>query len=99
MNGSRVSFHGSYWLLLILILLLTVAIGVSAQTGDSYDLTWSTIGSGGGHAEAGSYTLDGTIGQPIVGQVASHPYDLCVGFWCGGVTGLRLYLPLVLRSP
>jgi hypothetical protein len=99
MNGSRVSFHGSYWLLLILILLLTVAIGVSAQTGDSYDLTWSTIGSGGGHAEAGPYALDGTIGQPIVGQVTSLPYDLCVGFWCGGAAGLRLYLPLVMRNP
>jgi len=85
-----------------IVLLITVnllsLVGV-ALTQDSRAINWYVIDSGGGHAEAVPYALDGTIGQPIVGQVVSLPCDLCVGFWCGGVTGLWLYLPLVLRSP
>jgi len=65
---------------------------------DGYDLSWSIIGGGGGHLEAAPYILDGTIGQPIVGQAASLPYELCAGFWCQVAAQYRVYLPLVLRN-
>jgi len=60
-------------------------------------IPWSVIGGGGGHAEAAPYALDGTLGQPIVGQAASLPYDLCAGFWCGAPP-YRIYLPLLLKN-
>ncbi len=49
------------------------------------NINWWVIGGGGGHAEAGSYALDATIGQPVVGRVANSTYGLCSGFWCGVV--------------
>ena len=60
-------------------------------------IPWSVIGGGGGHAEAAPYALDGTLGQPIVGQAASPPYDLCAGYWCGAPP-YRIYLPLLLKN-
>ena len=60
-------------------------------------IPWSVIGGGGGHAGAAPYALDGTVGQPMVGQAASPPYDLCAGFWCGAPP-YRIYLPLLLKN-
>jgi hypothetical protein len=61
-------------------------------------IDWWVIASGGGHAETGAYTLDGTIGQPVVGRDQNAGYGLCAGFWgCGA--GHRVYLPLVVRDP
>ncbi|RLC85079.1 MAG: hypothetical protein DRI79_11865 [Chloroflexi bacterium] len=61
-------------------------------------IDWHVIGGGGGHMEAGIHSLDGTIGQALVGRVANSTYDLCSGFWCGAAAGFRVYLPLVLRG-
>lgn len=80
---------------LALLTLLVLAGSVVAQGVPS--IPWSVIGGGGGHAEAGGYVLDGTVGQAIVGQVSNAPYDLCAGFWCSA-GGYRVYLPLVLRN-
>lgn len=60
------------------------------------------IGGGGGPQEAGIYTLNGTIGQPVVGAIGNTPYELGAGFWggMGAVAGgaNRIYLPLVVRN-
>ncbi len=60
-------------------------------------IPWSVLGGGGGHTEAGGISLDGTIGQPIVGTVSQGNYELCAGFWCGTAQYL-VYLPLVMRG-
>ena len=52
-----------------------------AQTGDPYDLTWSTIDVGGGRSTGGAYTLEGTIGQPDAGLMSGGSYVLAGGFW------------------
>jgi hypothetical protein len=69
-------------IVLVLILLL-VASGVYAQT---YHIDWYVIGSGGGHSQSGSYQLDGTIGQPIVGKSSSANYQIEAGFWVGAAS-------------
>ena len=58
---------------------------------------WDVTGGGGGHAEAGIYSLDGTIGQAIAGKISNTPYELCSGFWCGAVTDYKVYLPIVVK--
>jgi hypothetical protein len=58
---------------------------------------WDVIGAGGGHAEAGIYSLDGTIGQALAGRIGNAPYELCVGFWCGTATDYKVFLPVVLK--
>ncbi len=66
--------------LLLFLMLVSVA---SAQT---YQIDWYVIGAGGGHSQSGSYQLDGTIGQPIVGKSSSASYSLDAGFWVGTST-------------
>lgn len=56
-----------------------------AQSGGSYDLTWSTIDAGGAmNSIGGTFALSGTTGQP---DAASNPtlaggtFELTGGFW------------------
>lgn len=79
------------------LLTLFVLTGSALAQGVT-SIPWSVLGGGGGHAEGGMYSLDGTVGQAIAGQASALPYDLCAGFWCGAAVQYRLYLPLVLRN-
>ncbi|MEJ2211953.1 MAG: hypothetical protein P8129_23375 [Anaerolineae bacterium] len=55
-----------------------------AQTGGSYDLTWSTVDGGGAtFSTGGAFSLGGTIGQPDAGQLSGGDYSLTGGFWSG----------------
>lgn len=74
-----------------------VAVGVAWADGTP-TISWWVVGGGGGHAEAAPYSLDDTIGQPVVGWVSQSSYDLCAGFWCLVAAEYRVYLPLVLRN-
>lgn len=75
---------------------------VDAQSNDSYNLSWRTIGSsstisGGG----GNYALASTVGQPAVGKVSSTSYRLEAGF-CPGVIGqpaktTTIFLPIMMK--
>jgi hypothetical protein len=77
--------------------LLLVPI-VAAQSGGGYDLTWSTIDGGGGESTGGGFTLTGTIGQPDAGlQLSGGGYTLNGGFWRGGASSYRVFLPLILK--
>lgn len=73
------------------------------QTGDGYDLSWSTI-DGGGYtfSEEDGYTLGGTSGQPDAGVMSDGEYALQGGFW-GGIVEIveyfyDVYLPLILKN-
>ncbi len=72
---------------------------VHAQTGEGYDLTWSTIDGGGAmNAAGGAYTLGGTAGQPDAGAAMSGGgYTLVGGFWGGAASQYKVYLPVVIR--
>ncbi len=87
---------------LALLLCLSVAVPVWAQSGGGYNLTWSTIDGGGGTSAGGIYALSGTAGQPDAGPaMRGGGYTLVGGFWSGGAsfTSRRaIYLPLVLRA-
>src|SRR4030042_1022912 len=75
----------------ILLIVLFVPVLISAQT---YQIDWYVIGSGGGHSESGAYSVDGTIGQPIVGVSSSANYRIEAGFWVGaGASSGYEYLP------
>jgi hypothetical protein len=89
-------------LMFIALAALFVALSVSnaialAQSGNGFDLTWSTIDGGGGSSGGGLYSLAGTIGQPDAGLLGGGGYTLNGGFWNGAAPGYRVYLPLVLR--
>ena len=70
-----------------------------AQTGDGYELTWSTIDGGGVmNATGGAYTLGGTIGQPDAGAaMTGGGFTLVGGFWGSAASQYKVYLPVVIR--
>jgi len=72
---------------LTVAILTSFASEASAQTGNGYDLTWSTIDSGGVMFSAGNgYELGGTIGQADAGALTGpNGYSLTGGFWAAGV--------------
>lgn len=84
-------------LALTLLLIALLAGGIVLAAAD-YEISRYVIGAGGGPARAGDCTLDGTLGQPVVGWSTTAAYDLCAGFWCG-LGRYKVYLPLVLRRP
>ena len=94
------------WLLfgaaLLVLAGLTAQVPVVAwQSQATYDLSWSTIDSGGyTFSTGGTYTLGGTAGQPDAGLLSGGPYTLGGGFWQGGATAAayRIYLPVIMRG-
>jgi hypothetical protein len=89
------------------VLLASVALAQSGVgladpqvgTGTGYNLTWWTVDGGGSTmVGSGAYTLSSTAGQPDAGVVEGNGYTLSGGFWAGGGTLYRLYLPLVTRA-
>ena len=96
MKHKRISAAGIA--LTLAFLLIGVAV-VYAQTGGSYDLTWSTV-DGGGYTFSigGAYTLGGTVGQPDTAFMQGGAYTLSGGFWPGGAAEeYKIYLPLILK--
>ncbi len=66
-----------------IILLAILLMAIQTASAQNFQIDWWVIGSGGGHSQSGSYQLDGTIGQPIVGQSSSPNYRIEAGFWAG----------------
>ena len=84
-------------MLILALAVFFLASGFALAMDYTPAIDWSVIGGGGGHAETAPYTLDGTIGQAMVGMVSNGPYELCSGFWCLALTEYKIYLPLILN--
>ena len=68
--------------LVVVALALLVAQPAASQTGNGYDLTWSTIDGGGYTFSTGNgYELGGTIGQPDASTTSGSGYSIAGGFW------------------
>jgi hypothetical protein len=75
----------------ISVLILTLAPLALPQ---EYSVDWYVIASGGGYSESAGYQVDGTIGQPIIGQSSSDIYIVQTGFWVGLPSGADcVYIP------
>jgi hypothetical protein len=92
---------GLIGLLAFLPLAALLLSGVAlAQSGDGYDLSWSTV-DGGGYtfSSGGDYELGGTVGQHDAGCTSGGDYTICGGFWPGSALEEDYYgyLPLAFR--
>ncbi len=97
-TASRMAIIGAVILALALVALQHSQGVARAQSGGTFDLSWSTVDGGGGASSGGSYTLMGTIGQHDAGGQAGGGYTLVGGFWGGAAFPYQVYLPLVVRS-
>lgn len=88
-------------LVFTLMLVLVLFASGAALAAGSYTLSWWTVDSGGGSSSGYGYTLNGTLGQPDAGTLASGGgYALAGGFWHGGAAAsaeIKVYLPLVVK--
>jgi len=86
-------------LILALVLFLAAAGGAMANGGVELP-RWVLSGGASDSAGGGGITLRATLGQPVVGVVASGSGDITLGqgFWCGATPGYNIYLPLVMRG-
>jgi hypothetical protein len=86
----------------ILLLALTVAGGVRAQTSTNFNLEWHVIGGGGAPVASAHYVVNSTAGQGAASPPysASTHYVVSGGYWFGRGLGLGypIYVPLVLRD-
>mgnify|MGYP006281709501 CR=1 FL=1 len=85
--------------LVVLGLLCLVWIGATwVRAAPTPTVIRRVIGGGGAHLEEGAYTLDNTIGQPVIGRNRRAGTTLCAGFWCQEIRLQFIYIPLVLRN-
>lgn len=91
-----------FWRMLFLTLIVILLIFEVAQAqGISFTFDRWVIGAGGGRAVDQTGTviieLDGTIGQPIIGQSTGGVVMLSSGFWVGTDVEHSLFLPITIR--
>ncbi|MBS1904039.1 MAG: T9SS type A sorting domain-containing protein [Bacteroidetes bacterium] len=64
------------------LLIAGACIALSAASAFAqYSIQSSVIGSGGGPASNSTYSMNGTIGQPVIGLVSGSQYAVGQGFW------------------
>jgi hypothetical protein len=80
-----------------LVAVSLVAAGALAASLAEFDLGWHVIAGGGGRSSSVDYALDGSVGQPAVGELSSGDFRLGAGFWPG--VGAASPTPTVTGSP
>jgi hypothetical protein len=92
--------------LLVIMLALCLLLGAtgpvraarSSQASAAQAIGWWVLGSGGGPSSGSTITLDGTLGQPVVGVSTNGVTTLSAGYWFAGhVSGNATFLPLIMR--
>jgi hypothetical protein len=86
------------WIALSILVVFIALVVTPVIAAGSMEINWYVIGSGGGTATAGDYTLNGTIGQPVTGFASNAGIRLCSGFWCKVLEGYRIFLPLIFKN-
>lgn len=82
---------------LLTVLLFSSWAVFANNGGDSYDLSWFTIESGG-MASGNAFVLHGNSGQPDAAASDGGSYTVQGGFWhVTGAGGYEIHLPVVIR--
>jgi hypothetical protein len=93
MNRARIAF-------LCLVTLAALSIGgvvLASSTAATPAVPWHVVSGGGAFAATADVTLDGSIGQAIVGWSASPRVTLHAGYWQALARVPTTFLPLVLK--
>ena len=58
-----------------------VALSAASAFAQQYVIQSSVIGSGGGPMSNGTYSMNGTVGQSVIGPVSNSQFSVGQGFW------------------
>ena len=83
--------------LMALLFLTANAQAISSTNSRSPDWFVPLTGGGGGPAASATYAVNFTVGQTVVGSMASANYSLELGFWADNGPS-PIYMPLILRN-
>jgi hypothetical protein len=92
MNKIRIALTS-----LVVVAALLLGGVVLANSLPSPTIPWHVVSGGGALAAADGVTLDGSIGQAIVGWSAAARVTLHAGYWQAVARVPTTFLPLVLR--
>jgi hypothetical protein len=96
MNRRRAIILAAF---LICVLLLALrALPALSQNGGLTDaaVNWWVFGNAGGPAEDEGVSLNGTLGQPVIGPSEAGTTHFGAGYWYGMVPGRhKIYLPMM----
>lgn len=81
----------------LLMLALVIPITIAFAQAAGYTIPWSTIANGGGISSDGTFTLQGTSGQAVIGTMSDGAHTLTGGFWASSADSYRSYLPVILK--
>jgi hypothetical protein len=91
------------WMMLGALFVSLLMVGTALAQAPSID--WWVISSGGGSGTADGTSLDGTVGQWVIGSGTSGTTQLGSGFWGGGgaegppeAPANQIFLPVILRQ-
>jgi hypothetical protein len=90
------------WMLLGALFVSLLLVGTALAQGTP-SVDWWVISGGGGSGAVGGTSLDGTMGQWVVGSGTSGTTQLGSGFWGGGSAAgapdqYQIFLPVILRQ-
>ena len=83
------------------LLLAAALVGAGPRPQEAVTQPRHVLSGGATSATAGTVTLRGTLGQPLVGGTRGGAVALGHGFWHGATPGTdhALYVPLVVFGP
>ena len=84
-------------ILVVAVWVCGLALAGSVLASNGFAIPRSVIGGGGQRGTGGGYILNGTVGEPVAGDLnVGTTYDGSSGFWWP--RRHRAYLPLVLKD-
>jgi hypothetical protein len=91
------------WAIWSALVAALVFAGIVVAAPSAHSVDWWVMGGGGGGGSAGGSSLNGTIGQAVVGVEGSGETVICAGFWyglgsCGESPRFPVYLPIALGN-
>ena len=69
---------------------------MALASGNETAVDWWALAGGGGSANGGNVTLDGTLGQPVTGVANANSLSLGAGYWWGEQP-VQLFLPMLRK--
>jgi hypothetical protein len=84
--------------LLTLVLVMWLAVAGLAGASSGVERPREAMASGTTSASVGSVTLQGTVGQPLVGVRIVSDVQLSHGFWRGQGARYVIHIPVVFKE-
>jgi hypothetical protein len=78
-----------------LLLVLIAGTAFAAVSASDFTVDWWVFSGGGAPSSAGSFAMNGSLGQTVIGTSSSNNFSIDHGYWLKGA--YKTFMPLVLK--